>query len=145
MNTTIKILTQNCKGLRDYAKRKGIFQWGRKKANVIFLQECHTMKEDERSWKITWGNKIFFSHGERNCKGCAILFQKEDFDQITEEITSRHGRLCGMVAKKDDIYTLFLNIYAPNLAHENETLKPGSAFYLVKSLFSTTMSLFTFL
>ena len=30
-------------------------------------------------------------------------------------------------------------------AHENETLKPGSAFYLVKSLFSTTMSLFTFL
>ena len=41
------------------------------------LQETHSETISEKEWRKQWGKHIEFSHGTRNSKGVAILFDNE--------------------------------------------------------------------
>ena len=57
----LRIISYNCRGLRDKNKR------------ISLIQESHSTLTNELKWQGEWGGKIYFSHGEFNAKGVAIL------------------------------------------------------------------------
>ena len=73
---SLKLLSINTRGLRDVIKRCSIFNFYRKKANIICLQETHSCIKDETIWSAEWGGDIIFSHGQTNSKRVCVLLTK---------------------------------------------------------------------
>ena len=72
-----KFISLNVRGISNFRKRRTIFTWCRKqKADIIFLQETHSTKDNELLWKREWGAPLFCSHGANNSRGVAILIRK---------------------------------------------------------------------
>ena len=81
----LKLLTLNVRGLRNNNKRKRVFTWLKKlNYDVICLQETHSSEYTEHIWKSQWPQMaMFFSHGEKNAKGTAILLNKQYYNEHT--------------------------------------------------------------
>ena len=74
---TINLNLFNCRGLRNKTKRRQVFAWVQNSHyGITFLQETHSIVDDESTWKIEWGNDIIFSHGNSTSRGVAILVPK---------------------------------------------------------------------
>ena len=59
------------------SKCREIFHYLHKKDyNVILLHETHSTKNCEKIWSNELGRTIYFSHGEPNACGVAILVKK---------------------------------------------------------------------
>ena len=55
MSETLNLLSLNVKGLTNFRKRRTVFTWCRKKnADIVFLQETHSIKETEVQWRNEW-------------------------------------------------------------------------------------------
>ena len=69
-----KLVAQNVRGLNDKEKRNTIFNFMRSKGSVSFLQETHSNRLIEQSWRDEWGGgSAIFSHGTSASRGCMIL------------------------------------------------------------------------
>ena len=56
---SIKIQTYNVRGIRDFNKRKEIFQFIKdQKCDIALLQETHSMPMDEKLWQSQWGVNV---------------------------------------------------------------------------------------
>ncbi len=52
---SISFLSLNARGLKNSVKRKAIFLFCKEqKASCVFLQETHSVLNDERFWKVQW-------------------------------------------------------------------------------------------
>ena len=59
-----KFVFLNVRGISNFRKRRTIFAWCRKqKADVVFLQETHSTKDNELLWKREWGAPFLFARG----------------------------------------------------------------------------------
>ena len=77
MADSFKLVSLNVRGISNFHKRiLTMFTWCRKrKADVIFLQETHSKGVQKKQWANKWGGKAFFSHGNPNSCGVAILIR----------------------------------------------------------------------
>ena len=111
----LRVATFNVRGLRDSAKRRDLFfYFHKKKFDILLLQETHSSKSQEFWWSSTWGSKIWFSHGETNSKGVAILFNKRCECVVHNVISSDDGRYLLLYVTVNKKKFLISNIYAPN-------------------------------
>ena len=110
-----KFISLNVRGISNFRKRRTIFTWCRKqKADVIFLQETHSTKDNELLWKREWGAPFFCSHGANNSRGVAILI-RNNFDCAVEEIvTDANGRYIMLKVLLRGERAILVNIYGPN-------------------------------
>ena len=72
------VVTLNVRGLRDYTKRKKIFQYLKKQTTskgIVFLQETHTCIKKEAQYKNMWRGTMRFSHGTTDSRGYSLLFE----------------------------------------------------------------------
>ena len=101
-------------GLRDIHKRRTIFDFYRKKADVICLQETHFEQNDEQIIRNEWSTDIVFSHGTTNSKGVCILFPRDKFYVLNNVKNDQDGRVvvCEINIAGNPI--VIGNIYAPN-------------------------------
>ena len=77
-NHNIKIHSFNTRGLRNTFKRNNIFKWLKAShAGISMIQETHSIRTDHEKWTKEWNGQIFFSDGEANSKGVAILIPNE--------------------------------------------------------------------
>ena len=91
-NIDFKLLSLNVRGIRNFEKRKAIFQWiSKQNADVIFLQETYSTKEVEQFWRLQWKGEIFFAHGSENSKGVMILTKGLDI-KISDSQLDPEGR-----------------------------------------------------
>ena len=95
----------NCRGLCGNNKRQTIFKWIENSHNgITLLQETHSSLSDEIKWTKEWGGTIFFSHGEYNAQGVAILVPKnliENFE-LQKSRTDKDGRLISINCKLEN-------------------------------------------
>ena len=107
----------NVNGLRDDLKRDMIFDYlSRRKFNIVFLQETHSVCDDEISWSNQWKGKIYFSHGKRNSCGVAILISDKSGLLLNDIIRDKEGRwIKGNIQWNSDTVSL-ASVYAPNIA-----------------------------
>ena len=80
-----KLISLNTRGISNFRKTRTIFIWLRKqKPDIVFLQETHSTRGNEVSWKREWGATLLCSHGANNARGVAILI-RNNFDCTVEE------------------------------------------------------------
>ena len=61
---TVKILSLNCRGLRDFKKRKDVFRYLQdKKASIYCLQDTHLLRSDDNLIHAQWGHPFTLSPG----------------------------------------------------------------------------------
>ncbi len=63
MNNNVNLVSFNCNGLGLVKKRQIVFQNLKNLKAIIFIQETHCTKDEERKWKREWEGDIFFSNG----------------------------------------------------------------------------------
>lgn len=90
---SVKIYSQNVRGIRDFEKRRKVFTCFKKKnVDVLLLQETYSDFQDEKFWKAEWGGNIVFSHGGRHSKGVAIAFRKGLDYKVIQTCADQAGR-----------------------------------------------------
>ena len=114
MNEAVKLISLNIKGIGNFRKRRAIFTWCRKRADICLLQETHSTEKIENQWKNEWGAKLIFCRGSSNSRGVAILIKNGVDCTIHKKVLAPLG--CYIILKaemKDKMYVL-INVYAPN-------------------------------
>ena len=77
VNSNICFVKNNVKGLQSTKKRLKLIEYLKDKLEsngVIFLQETHSVFDDENSWADDFKGRIFFSHGTANSHGVSIAY-----------------------------------------------------------------------
>ena len=111
----LSFLTINVKGCRGVEKRFKLIEYLKTiPSDIIFLQEMHSLEQDETFWKRAWRGKLFFSHLLSNSCGVAILIRPNmnfDLRFVKHIVKGRCIHLC--IAIKDIVYDI-VNVYAPS-------------------------------
>ena len=74
MNCNYNFISNNVKGIKASEKRLKLFAYPKNNINdngIIFLQETHSLSNDELKWKDEFGGPLF-SHGKSNSCGVAV-------------------------------------------------------------------------
>ena len=61
-------ISNNVKGNQAYDKRIKLFEYRRKYVipnGFVFLQETHSIENDEKQWEDESKGQLFFSHGKK--------------------------------------------------------------------------------
>ena len=89
---SLKIMSVNCQGLRDYVKRKDVFNMLKsKKCNIYCIQDTHFTDEIESNVRSVWGYECFFSSFRSNSRGVAILFNNDFEYKVLKEKKDVNG------------------------------------------------------
>ena len=115
------IISFNVKGLRDYKKRRKIFNYAKKhttRNGIVFFQETHSSPEIENAWANQWGGKVIYSHGSNDSRGVLIAFREGLDIKIENEIKDTNGRVIILKACIQGSDFLLINIYNANVEKE---------------------------
>ena len=119
---SVSFLSLNVRGLKNILKRKALFIFCKEqKANVIFLQETHSITSEEKFWKQQWGDEIFFSHGTSHSAGVMILFHKNS-GKIIEHKSGSDGHWVMVATEIHNQKMILLCVYGYNIAALNREL-----------------------
>ena len=109
------LLSLHVRGLSKVSKRRAIFTWCRRKvADIILLQETHSVSEQQHGWENEWGGRIYFSHGKPNARGVAILLKNGLDAKVISSRNDKDGRFLLVHIEIQDVMYKTANIYAPN-------------------------------
>ena len=111
------IFSFNIKGLRDYKKRRKIFNYAKKhmtRNGIVFFQETHSSREIENAWANQWGGRVIYSHGSNDSRGVLIAFREGLDIKIENEIKDTNGRVIILKACIQGYDFLLINIYNAN-------------------------------
>ena len=112
---TLKILSLNCRGLRNKTKRYDVMNYLKNlKAEIICLQDTHLTESDWNDCRNLWDGEVIL-HGERtNARGVAILINNTLEYQIKRIEKDGQGNAIILYLQIQDISLRLLNIYGPN-------------------------------
>ena len=116
-----KFISFNVKGLRALKKRQKIIAFLKDKIHhngFLFLQETHSTKHDENTWKQQFSSKTFFSHGENNSCGVLISYLGDKTLEIKKELRDTNGRILILDAIIDGSKFILINVYNANTENE---------------------------
>ena len=109
-------ISLNVRGISNFRKRRTVFTWCRKqKAEVIFLQETHSTKDNTLLWKREWGAPFFCSHWANNSRGVSILIRNNFYCSVEEIVTDADGRYIMLKVLLRGERAILVNIYCPSL------------------------------
>ena len=124
---TFSLTSLNCRDLRDKTKRLTLFNWLKTKyKGLVLLQETHSTELDENQWEKEWGNKIFFSHGQSNSRGVAILSPINSDITLTNITKDTDGRVLLIDCTVHETKFTVINVSAPTkdkVSLQNEFLE----------------------
>jgi len=103
------------KGLGNFRKRRTIFLRScKRKADLGFLQETHSIAATENQWRNEWGAEMISSHGSSNSRGVAVLFKNGIDCSFSHKIVGPEGRYIILKACIQYNDYVLINVYAPN-------------------------------
>lgn len=112
----LKVTSFNVKGLRQEFERRKIFNYLHENDfDIIMLQETHSTKDIEKFWTAEWGGKIYYSHGESNSKGVAIMLNRNLNTNVNNVNADEDGRQISIEISLENIVIACTCIYAPNI------------------------------
>ena len=115
MSEKVKICSLNCQGLGDSNKRRDVFKYLKSlKYSIVFLQDTHFSKTNERLIESEWGYRAYFNSFDSRSRGVAILFNNDFELKIHSFFSDGSGNLLMVYAEIDNMLVLLVNIYGPN-------------------------------
>ena len=118
----LRVISMNCNGLNDDVKRNAVFTKLKMSGEGIFLlQETHSTAAIEQKWRNEWGsNSVYFSHGESNSRGVAIVITKHYEANVLNIQCDNEGRIIVIDIERYGTTCTIGNIYAPTRNFERE-------------------------
>ena len=115
-NLKFSVLTVNVRGLREYRKRRKIYNWLVKHGgqnSICFIQKAHCTPDVSRMWEQQWRGNSYFAYCTSQSAGVIILIGNrveyvEDFVKVDVE-----GRFILLYCKIQGSPILLVNTYAP--------------------------------
>ncbi|CAM5096508.1 unnamed protein product [Natator depressus] len=86
--------------------------------SVIFLQETHTTSAVEASWRLEWGDEVYFSHLGARSAGVATLFSPELWPKVLGVAEVVPGHLLHIWTRVEGLVLNLVNVYALNAGLE---------------------------
>ncbi|CAM2107005.1 unnamed protein product [Caretta caretta] len=86
--------------------------------SVIFLQETHTDPTAEDSWRLEWGDRVYFSHSTIRQAGVATLFFPNLRPELLGVAEAVPGRLLHLRVRIEGLVVNLVNVYAPTSGPE---------------------------
>ena len=115
MTSSLKLFSYNCRGLKDQFKRCDIFNLLKEKnADIVCLQETHFVLSIEKNVYSNWEGDCYYSHGESNARGVAILVRKGLDVKVNNIHTDTNGCMVILDLTFDGLPFSLVNIYGPN-------------------------------
>ena len=110
-----KIISLNCRGLRSSKdKRLAIFRYiGKKKPDIVFLQETHSRENDRALWEKEFRHEMFLNHSKIQGAGTGIIVMSNQIT-IDNHMILLEGRAHVLIATIKGYKIACINIYAPN-------------------------------
>ena len=125
---SFRIISLNCRGLRDKQKRQNLFFWIKNNHyHIILLQETFWINDDKKDIEKEWGGKVFLNPGTLHSKGTAILLNNSIIDESLNLATkdvhlSDDGRIILLNLAIENKEFSLINIYAPNSPKDRKPL-----------------------
>ena len=110
----VRICSLNVHGLRDVLKRRSLFNFYRKRCDILCFQETHSQESDEKIWSAEWGGRIIWTHGTTDSRGVMILFKKGMGAQFSNVQHNLNGRIISCDIDDNGKSFSLINVYAPN-------------------------------
>uniref|UniRef100_A0AAX7SHF8 exodeoxyribonuclease III n=1 Tax=Astatotilapia calliptera TaxID=8154 RepID=A0AAX7SHF8_ASTCA len=105
------------------------------KANILFLQETHSGKEEETFWKHQWGDSILYSHGTTHSAGVTILFNKFA-GRVIDHKSDGMGHWIMVLVEVCEQKIILINVYGYNNRSLNRNMMSNLSKLIAK--WSTT-------
>ena len=135
MNGNYNVISNNVKGIKASEKRLKVFEYLKNNINdngVIFLQETHSLSNDELKWKDEFGGPLFFSHGKSNFCGVTIGYCGTEAFKVVNTACDKNERILILDAALNGTNFFLINFYNSNT--ESEQL---STFSTLQNLLET--------
>jgi hypothetical protein len=131
-NNSLKIVSLNCRGLKDFQKRNKIIQQLNTEAvDICFLQETHCSSlRYAHNWNKTWGGKLHWSFGSDRSKGVGIWFRPGLKFKIISTDRDNEGRLICVLVTINGQTVKLVNIYAPIIQRERKLFFESLKYFL---------------
>ena len=111
----LRIASCNVNGLADRCKHRQMFKYFHdKNFDIVCIQETHCTRKWHKIWKSEWGGDIYFSDGESNARGVAILLRRNIVIENVNVNRDKEGRKLQLKFDLKEKSFEICNIYAPN-------------------------------
>ena len=123
-HSKVCFVTNNVKGLQSSKKRLKLIEYLKNKLEsngVLFLQETHSISNDENAWADDFKGQVFFSHGTSNSRGVLIAYLGSKSFVVKNKRNDDAGRILILDASIDGTDYILVNIYNANT--ETEQIK----------------------
>ncbi len=115
----MSILTYNVRGCKNFNKLKRIMNYFLstpfKNNCIINLQETHLNANELKSIEYQWKFGSIQAPAINNSGGVAILFDKSYFNSVINVKAHQNGRICSLLATKENEKFLYINVYVPGI------------------------------
>ena len=91
-----------------------MFDKHRVNADILVLQETHSVPEVESMWENEWGGKALYAHGTNKSRGIALFVTKEMRNKMSNIVRDVEGRYILVDIYDQNQYITLVAIYAPN-------------------------------
>ncbi|CAM2102752.1 unnamed protein product [Caretta caretta] len=97
--------------------------------SMIFLQETHTDLTAEDSWRLEWGDTVYFSHSTIRQAGVMTLFAPDLWPKVLGVTEAVQGCLLHLRVHIEGLMVNLVNVYAPTSGPEQlQFYQQASAF-----------------
>ena len=124
-NSKVCFVTNNVKGLQSSKKRLKLIEYLKNKLEsngVLFLQETHSISNDENAWADDFQGQVFFPHGTSSSRGVLIAYLGSKSFVVKNKRNDDTGRILILDDPIDDTDdNIFVNMYNANT--ETEQIK----------------------
>ncbi|CAM2095972.1 unnamed protein product [Caretta caretta] len=97
--------------------------------SVIFLKETHTDPTAKDSWRLEWGDRVYFSHSTIRQAGVLTLFSPDLRPEVLGVTEAMPGHLLHLWVRIERLVVNLVNVYAPTLGPEQvQFYQQASAF-----------------
>ena len=121
MNVNYNFISNNVKGIKASEKQLKLLEYLKKNINdngFIFLQETHSLSNDELKWKDEFGGPLFPHEKSNSCVVAIGYCGTEDF-KVVNTACDKNGRIQIIDAKLNGTNLLLINFYNCNTESEH--------------------------
>ena len=91
---------------------------------LCFLQETHSLSNDELKWKDEFGGPLFFSQGKSNSCGVAIGYCGAEAFKVVNTACNKNGRILILDAELNGANFFLISFYNSNTESEQLSTFP---------------------
>lgn len=110
----LKCISWNCRGLQKKKIKQVMNKLRDMDSKIVFLQETHTLKEDNVKISRRWQGDIYAASFTSQARGVMTLIHNSVPFQVSEVIKDKYGRYLIIQGSLLSVNLNLVNIYGPN-------------------------------